>query len=265
MTDLLSVTDLAVGYGETMALFDVEFSVGAGEVVTLLGPNGAGKTTTLLTVMGFLEPRRGSVRAEGRDLKGVSPHRRARDGWTYVPDDRALLANLTVAENLSIVRNAKADPFELFPELEALRGRRAGLLSGGEQQMLALARALCTRPKLLLVDELSLGLAPLVVGRLLTALREAADTLGSGVLLVEQQVERVLEVADLGHVLVRGRIEMSGSAAELRANRSVVEASYLGERAADPEATAPAVEPRPGALPGVGDHAQPETPQLPNR
>jgi branched-chain amino acid transport system ATP-binding protein len=229
MSELLNVEGVAAGYGEVTAVSDVSLTVRAGEVVALLGPNGAGKTTTLLAIMGFVEPKRGRILRKGEPLTGVRPHARARSGWSFVPDDRALIPGLTVAENISIIRNLRDDPFELFPELVPLRSRRAGLLSGGEQQMLALARALCVRPELLLVDELSLGLAPKVVGRLLTALRTAADQIGTGVLLVEQQVERALQIADRGHVLVHGSIELSGSAAELLTQRAVVEATYLGD------------------------------------
>lgn len=230
MTDLLSIDELAVGYGDVMAVFDASLTVRSGEIVTLLGPNGAGKTTILMTIGGMLSPKRGQIRLNGVDPRRMAPFARARAGCAYVPDDRALLPGLTVAENLSLVRKPVVDPYEMFPELFRLKAQPAGLLSGGEQQMLALARALCTRPKLLLIDELSLGLAPIVVGRLLAVLRTAADDFGTGVLLVEQHVERALAVADRGYVLVRGRIRLAGSAGDLLAQRGLVEGSYLGDR-----------------------------------
>lgn len=228
MPELLKLDSVTAGYGEALAVFGIDLTVREGEITALLGPNGAGKTTMLLTIMGFLKPVQGDITSLGKSIIGRSPHSLARDGWAFVPDDRALLSGLTVAENIAIVRNKKIDPYELFPELKKLVNRRAGLLSGGEQQMLALARALSTRPKLLMVDELSLGLAPIVVGRLLDALKDAASSFGTGVLLVEQQVERALRIAKYGHILVHGRIQVAADAATLLRQREIVEASYLG-------------------------------------
>jgi branched-chain amino acid transport system ATP-binding protein len=209
-------------------VFDVSLEVRAGEMVALLGANGAGKTTTLLAIAGYVKASGGDVLLDDTRVLGAAPHTLARAGLGLVPDDRALIPGLTVAENFALVRGATLDPFELFPELERMANRRAGLLSGGEQQMLALARVLASRPRLLLIDELSLGLSPVVVARLLTALRQAVDELGSSVLLVEQHVEQALATADRGYVMRRGRIVMEGSSDELRARREVLDASYLG-------------------------------------
>jgi branched-chain amino acid transport system ATP-binding protein len=231
VTTLLEVEHLAVGYGDALAVFDATLHVDAGEIVALLGPNGAGKTTTLMTISGFLRPTRGCIRLDGRDTGKRSPHEIAGGGVGFVPDDRALIPGLTVAENLAIVRHRVVEPFDLFPELARLAGRRAGLLSGGEQQMLGLARVLASRPRLLLIDELSLGLSPLIVNRLMEAIRAAADQFGSGVLLVEQHVEKALDVSDRTYVMLHGRIVLEGASAQLRVRRDLLEASYMGESA----------------------------------
>jgi branched-chain amino acid transport system ATP-binding protein len=232
MGPLLDVSHLAVGYGDTLAVFDVSLSVAAGEVVALLGPNGAGKTTTLMAIAGFLRTTRGRIEFDGADTHRRAPHDLARAGLGYVPDDRALISSLTVAENLAMVRNKRLDPLTLFPELRALANRKAGLLSGGEQQMLAIARVLASRPRLLLVDELSLGLSPIVVTRLLGAIREAADHAGAGVLLVEQHVDQALQASDRAYVMLHGRIVLEGGSARLLERRDLLEASYLGQTAA---------------------------------
>jgi branched-chain amino acid transport system ATP-binding protein len=224
---LLHVEHLAVAYGRSPALFDVSFEVAAAEMVALLGANGAGKTTTLLAVAGYVKAHGGEVLIEGRQVRGELPHKLARAGLGFVPDDRALIPGLTVADNLALVRDAQSDPFAHFPELERLANRRAGVLSGGEQQMLALARVLASHPRLLLIDELSLGLSPVVVTRLLKALRDAVDELGTSVLLVEQHVEQALAIADRGYVMRRGRIVMEGTSEELRCRRDILDASYL--------------------------------------
>jgi branched-chain amino acid transport system ATP-binding protein len=224
---LLRVDHLVAAYGRSRALFDVSFEVGEAEMVALLGANGAGKTTTLLAVAGYVKASGGEVVIEGRPVTGEAPHKLARAGLGFVPDDRALIPGLTVADNLALVRGAQSDPFAHFPELERLANRRAGVLSGGEQQMLALARVLASHPRLLLIDELSLGLSPVVVTRLLKALRDAVDELGTSVLLVEQHVEQALAIADRGYVMRRGRIVMEGTSEELRCRRDVLDASYL--------------------------------------
>jgi branched-chain amino acid transport system ATP-binding protein len=228
---LLGVEHLAVAYGRSPALFDVSFEVGEAEMVALLGANGAGKTTTLLAVAGYVKAHRGNVLIQGRQVRGEAPHKLARAGLGFVADDRALIPGLTVADNLALIRDAQSDPLAHFPELERLANRRAGVLSGGEQQMLALARVLASHPRLLLIDELSLGLSPVVVTRLLKALRDAVDKLGTSVLLVEQHVEQALAIADRGYVMRRGRIVMEGTSQDLRTRRDVLDASYLGATA----------------------------------
>jgi branched-chain amino acid transport system ATP-binding protein len=225
---LLSISDLTTGYGKMPVVWDVNLTVGAGEIVALLGPNGAGKTTVLLTVGGFLTPMSGSVQLNGESIVGIAPFRLPKHGLSMVTDDRALLPSLTVKESLALVRDKRSDPLELFPELKPLLSRRAGLLSGGEQQMLALARALCSKPKLILLDELSLGLAPLIVERCLAALKQAATEWGVGVLLVEQNVTEALSVATKGYVMAHGRLVLEADADTLRASPELIEASYLG-------------------------------------
>jgi branched-chain amino acid transport system ATP-binding protein len=228
MSTLLEVNGLAAGYGETPAVFDATFSVDRGEVVALLGANGAGKTTTLLAVAGFLPPTAGEVLLEGASIRGLAPHLVARRSLAMVTDDRALIPGLTVSENLALVRQKQVDALDVFPELRRLERRPAGLLSGGEQQMLAIARAIMPGPALLLIDELSLGLAPLLVSRLLSALRDVAVDLKTGVLVVEQHVEQILGCADRAYVMSRGRVSLQGQASDLLQQRSLLEASYLG-------------------------------------
>lgn len=238
---LLSVSEMTAGYAQGPVLHGISLEVGAGEVVTLLGANGAGKTTSILTMAGLLAPTSGVLRILGheeparRSATAGTVIRRARRGMAVVLDDRALFAGLTVAENLRLGRphrRSDALPDELlhewFPALEPLRDRRAGLLSGGEQQMLALARALVGRPRLLLIDEMSMGLAPLVAAQLLDVVRRIATDTGTGVLLVEQHVHLALAVADRGYVLQRGRVVLEGPSAEITARRADVEAGYLG-------------------------------------
>ena len=212
---------------------DLNLHVEAGEVVALLGPNGAGKTTTLLTASGLVPVISGDIEIFGRSVKGRRPHLIARDGLAHVPEGRSLFYQLTVAENLKLgAAKGSADisrALSFFPALEAILDRRAGLLSGGEQQMLAMARALTVNPRLLMVDEMSLGLAPIIVERLLPILRQIADETGAGVLLVEQHVHMALEVADRAYVLSHGELAMEGSAHDLAKDRNLITASYLGE------------------------------------
>jgi sulfate-transporting ATPase len=223
----LRAEGLSAGYGELAAVRDLDLTVHAGEVVALLGPNGAGKSTTLLTFAGELPPLHGRVSYLGR--AGNDPlHRRVRDGLGFVPEERSVFQSLTVADNLRLGPGSTDAALDLFPELRPLLGRRAGLCSGGEQQILALARALAARPRLLLVDELSLGLAPLVVRRLLDALRAAADDDGTAVLLVEQHAGQALEVADRACVLHRGRIALESSSADLIDDLGPLERVYIG-------------------------------------
>jgi branched-chain amino acid transport system ATP-binding protein len=230
---LLAVERLTAGYLGIPAVRELSITVAAGEVVAVLGPNGAGKTTTLSTIAGLLRPLGGSIRFEGREIGGRPAHRLARDGLSMVPEDRALFFDLTVRENLRLSRRSgggtEEEILEMLPELRKCLGRLAGVLSGGEQQMLSLGRALMSRPRLLLVDEMSLGLAPVVVERLLPVLRRVAETVGAGVLFVEQHVPLALELADRAYVLANGRIALEGTASELQGDRELLEASYLGE------------------------------------
>lgn len=231
---VLRVERLTSGYGKVVVTRELDLHVDPGEVVALLGPNGAGKTTTLLAVSRLLPVPQGTISVLGRDIAGMAPQHVARLGLAHVPEDRSLFTQLTVAENLRMAgrgrsRGSMREVFEYFGELERLRDRRAGLLSGGEQQMLAVGRALLQRPKLLLVDEMSMGLAPIVVRRLLPVLRDIAQHTGAGVLFVEQHVNLALEVADRAYVMQRGRISLSGSAAELGERRQLIESSYLGQ------------------------------------
>lgn len=209
---LIEACRLRAGYGSTVVVHGIDLHVRAGEVVVLLGPNGAGKSTTLATLARRLPTLSGEVRWEGRPLR-MSQHRLARNGLSFVTD-RSVFTSLTAADNLRLGQGPLERAVELFPELRPLLSRSVGLLSGGEQQILGMARALANDPKLLVVDELSLGLAPRVVGRLLHALRVAADR-GIGVLLVEQYATRALEVADRAYVMRRGRIEVEGTARDL--------------------------------------------------
>ncbi|MEA3019358.1 MAG: hypothetical protein QOI47_882 [Actinomycetota bacterium] len=217
---------MSAGYGPQPVVHDVDLVVGAGEVVALLGPNGAGKTTTLLALAGELPILSGTVLMDGTPTKEPL-FRRAQRGLTFVTEERSVFMGLTARDNLRVADVDTSDALALFPELERLLGVRGGLLSGGEQQMLTLARALSRRPRILLADELSMGLAPLIVGRLLDAVRQAANDQGTGVLLVEQHVRKALEYADRVYVMRRGRIELSGSAAEMKNRLGEIEDRYL--------------------------------------
>ncbi|MCU0267007.1 MAG: ABC transporter ATP-binding protein [Acidimicrobiales bacterium] len=233
MSDLLTVQGLCAGYDGIAVVHDLDLHVGAGEVVALLGPNGAGKTTTLSTVSGLLPVIRGELDVLGAGPPSTRrPQRTARRGVAHVPEDRAIFHELTVRENLRLggLQHGRDldDVLDYFPALEPLLDRRAGLLSGGEQQMLAVGRALASRPRLLMIDEMSLGLAPIVVERLLPVVRRIADEADVGVLLVEQHVHLALEVADRVYVLNRGQVVVSGPAAQVRDDAQVLESSYLG-------------------------------------
>jgi branched-chain amino acid transport system ATP-binding protein len=216
---------VSAGYGHVPVLTDVSLYVRPGEIVALVGANGVGKTTTLLTLAGEVPLTKGEVRIDGVPTRR-SLHRRARAGLRMITEDRAVFMSLNVADNLRLAHKSIDEPLELFPELKPLLNRRVGLLSGGEQQMLTLARALAGEAKILLADELSLGLAPLIVQRLLRSVRAAADR-GMAVLLVEQQVRNAFAVADRAYVLRRGRVVLEGTTAELRDRTDELEASYL--------------------------------------
>jgi branched-chain amino acid transport system ATP-binding protein len=225
VTAVIEGSAMCAGYGPIPAIRDIDIRVGAGQVVALLGSNGAGKTTVLRVLSGALAPSSGAVQWKGSVIR--SPlHRRSRIGLRYVTEERSLFRSLTVHENLRLGRGSIGRALDMFPELAGMLKRRAGLLSGGEQQMLILGRALSADPAALLVDELSLGLAPVVVDRLLVGVRAAAEQ-GTGVLLVEQQIRAALEVADFAYVMRRGRILLQGAAADLRGRIPEIEALYL--------------------------------------
>ena len=239
---VLEARGLTAGYGTQAVVHEVDIVVGPGEVVALLGRTGAGKTTTLLALSGELPLLAGSVLLNG--VATDAPlHRRARKGLAFVTEERSVFKGMSARDNLRLADSDEKAALELFPELEKRLDVRGGLLSGGEQQMLTLARALSRKPRLLLADELSLGLAPLVVRRLLDAVRSAADEKGTGVLLVEQHVRKALEYSDRAYVMRRGRIVMAGPASELAGRITEIEESYFtgGEelgQAGEPDAGA---------------------------
>ena len=231
MTPILEAR-LTVGYNGLAVARDVSVEVSAGEVLAVLGPNGAGKTTLMLTLAGLLPPIEGRVSIGGRPVATGSARRMNRAGVVLVPDSRALFTQLTTTENLTIARRSGGpsvdDVFDLFPALASRAGTMAGMLSGGEQQMLAVGRALVQAPRVLLIDELSMGLAPTIVEQLVPMVRRVADESAAAAILVEQHVHVALEVADRAMVMVHGDVVRSGTAAEVRDGALALEAAYLG-------------------------------------
>jgi branched-chain amino acid transport system ATP-binding protein len=232
---VLALEGISAGYEGAAVLRELDLHVCAGEVVALLGANGAGKTTTLRAISGIVRPLAGRILFQGEDLARRSASERARLGIAHVPEGRGLFFGLTVREHFRLGHRGETldeqIAYEYFPALAELEGRRAGLLSGGEQQMLAVGRALARRPRLLLLDELSLGLAPVIVERLLPVVSSYAKESGCAVLLVEQHVHLALEVAERGYVLSHGELVLHQRADELRADRQLIVSSYLGEQA----------------------------------
>ncbi|MDX6656301.1 MAG: hypothetical protein QOH62_1094 [Solirubrobacteraceae bacterium] len=240
MAPVIAVRGMSTGYAGQPVVHDLSFEVQPGEIVCLLGPNGAGKTTTMLTLSGELPLLAGEIEIDGRVTKEPL-HRRARRGMSYVTEERSVFKGMSLRDNLRVGGVDPADATALFPELGKRMSVRGGLLSGGEQQMLTLARALGRKPRILLADELSLGLAPLVVDRLLKAVREAADQQGTGVVMVEQHAHKALKYADRAIVLRRGHIELDLSGDEARQRIDEVERAYLsGATQVNPGANGPA-------------------------
>jgi branched-chain amino acid transport system ATP-binding protein len=236
-TSILEVDDLHVYYGAIHALKGVSLRVQEGEIVTLIGANGAGKSTTLRAINGINKPRQGRIRFQGQDITGSAPHTIVKGGIAQSPEGRRLFPRMSVTENLEMGAFQRTDRenfaddmervFELFPRLKERRTQKAGTMSGGEQQMCAIGRALMARPRLLLLDEPSMGLAPIFVERIFETVVEV-NKQGTPVLLVEQNALMALDVASRGYVMETGRIALEGPAAELKTNEQV-RATYLGE------------------------------------
>ena len=233
---MLKIDNIDVYYGAIHALKGISLEVNQGEIVTLIGANGAGKSTTLRTISGLLKPKNGSIAFMGKNIAGVPAHQIVREGISQVPEGRRVFAEMTVMENLDLGAFVRKDKdgiqkdlkkvFELFPRLEERKNQSAGTLSGGEQQMLAMGRALMSRPKLLLLDEPSMGLAPLLIKEIFNIIVDINKS-GTTVLLVEQNANMALSIANRAYVLETGRITLSGSAKELAASEDVRKA-YLG-------------------------------------
>lgn len=234
---MLEVKDLQVYYGVIQALKGISFHVNQGEVIALIGANGAGKTTTLQTLTGILSPKSGSIVFEGKDLTRTPAHKIVEMGMAHIPEGRRVFADMSVYENLLLGAYTRKDKAEIaeslasvykrFPRLEERKGQRAGTLSGGEQQMLAMGRALMSRPRIILMDEPSMGLSPIFVNEIFDIIREVSES-GTTVLLVEQNAKKALSIADRAYVLETGSITMDGKAEDLL-NDEAVQKAYLGE------------------------------------
>ena len=234
---LLSLKNLHVGYGGIKAVKGIDLEVNAGELVTLIGANGAGKTTTLKAIVGLLRPTEGKIEYDGKDIAGIASHRIAASGLALVPEGRGVFPSLTIEENLQMGAYIRDDrdaiaadiehKFSLFPRLKERARQTAGTLSGGEQQMLAISRALMARPKLLLLDEPSMGLAPIMVQKIFEVVRDISKS-GMTILLIEQNAKLALQISQRGYVMDGGLITLADKSAALLANPKVREA-YLGE------------------------------------
>lgn len=234
---MLEVKDIEVYYGVIQAIKGISFEVNEGEVIALIGANGAGKTTTLHTITGLLSPKKGSVIFEGKDITKVPAHKIVSLGMAHVPEGRRVFAELSVYENLKMGAYTRKDKAEIgetlqmvykrFPRLEERKSQLAGTLSGGEQQMLAMGRALMSRPKIIVMDEPSMGLSPILVNEIFDIIKEVSAG-GTTVLLVEQNAKKALSIADRAYVLETGKIVLEGNAAELMNDDSIKKA-YLGE------------------------------------
>lgn len=234
-TTCLRTTGLRASYGEVEVLHGIDLHVDAGEVVVLLGSNGAGKSTTLLALAGAVK-RKGTIEILGTTRQSRLC-RLARRGVAFLPEERGVIRTLSVAENLRLAGVREQSAYEISPELEAIRDRQAGLLSGGEQQILALTRTVAMRPKVLMADELSLGLAPLIVRRMLDLARKAADD-GAAVILVEQYAHQALANSERAYILARGKVALEGPSDELQRDITAIEQAYLGGGALAPAADA---------------------------
>ncbi len=247
---LLEVQDLHVSYGHVAAVRGISFAVEEGQLVTLLGANGAGKTTTLNALSSLVHPKRGSIRFAGRELVGLPGYTVARAGLVQVPEGRQVLAPLTVLENLELGAYARSDAagikrdlervFSIFPVLQERRQQPAGTLSGGQQQMLAFGRGLMAKPKLLLLDEPSMGLAPVLVDEVFRSVTRMNEEEGVSILIVEQNARQALEIASYGYVMEVGQIVLAGTAATLRDDPRVAEAYLGGSPTPAPAERAPA-------------------------
>lgn len=234
---MLEIKDLEVYYGVIQAIKGISFEVSEGEIISLIGANGAGKTTILHTVTGLISPKKGSILFEGKDITRVPAHKIVGLGMAHVPEGRRVFAEMSVYQNLKMGAYTRSDKDEIaqtletvyrrFPRLEERRNQLAGTLSGGEQQMLAMGRALMSKPRIILMDEPSMGLSPILVNEIFDIIRSVSEA-GTTVLLVEQNAKKALAIADRAYVLETGRIVMSGDAKELMNNDSIKKA-YLGE------------------------------------